>query len=99
MFCGETPTISLQCPFVCDCIEKASITFGQERVLILEKELDDCLIDGDTLSVTLTQEETRMFDPDKYIVDIQLNIVIRGRRAISEIIQVPVKFCYRGDIL
>lgn len=99
MFCGETPTISLQCPFVCNCVEKASISFGQEKVLILEKELPDCQIDGDTISVTLSQEESRMFDPDKYVVDIQLSIVIRGRRAISDIIQVPVKFCYRGETL
>ena len=99
MFCGETPTISLQCPFVCTCVEKASISFGQEKVLILQKELHDCQIDGDTISVTLTQEETAMFDPEKHVVDIQLSIVIRGRRAISDIIRVPIKYCYRGEVL
>ena len=41
--------------------EAIQLTYKQEGDIILVKTEDDCTIDGNTISVTLTQEETKKF--------------------------------------
>lgn len=57
---GTTPTYTFKLPFAGDSVQKVKVTFRQNNKVILEKT-DECLLEGDTVKVTLTQEETFMF--------------------------------------
>ncbi len=52
-----TPTLTFKLPFESSYVAAAYITIEQ-RNFTLEKTLDDCEVGDDSLSVTLTQEDT-----------------------------------------
>ena len=60
MIRGTTPTLEFGFPFDIGLIEKVSIVLCQYGTVIVEKTLDDCIVDADgqTLTVKLSQEET-----------------------------------------
>lgn len=90
---GTTPTFNFKLPIDCKTIEKLHITFAQYDKIILEKTLDCCKVDGDTISLTLTEEETLLFEcgGSKRPVDIQLRVGIGETRLASDIMTVNVE--------
>ena len=77
MIRGTTPTLLYNLPFSASLIKSAEITIkyvdNLKKVLIL-KTLEDCILDGDTISTKLTQEETLQF-PAPASVLVQLRVV------------------------
>lgn len=66
------------------------ITYKQNDKTVIEKALDDCAVEDDKVTVTLTQEETLALNDIE-----QVNIQIRagypdGSRLASNILRVPV---------
>lgn len=55
---GTTPIIVLKLPFAANLLAKAYITFSQCGKVVIERTLEECEIEGDTISIQLTQEET-----------------------------------------
>ena len=90
MYRGTTPTLIFTLPFDCSNITKLNIAFAQDEKVILEKELDSCDLNGKTLSVTLTEEDTLLFDCKKRCVEIQLRIGCGESRLASKIIKTSV---------
>ena len=76
MFRGTTPTLVFTLPFEASIFTDAYVTLAQDGETVLEKELCDCSAEGNTLSVTLTQEGTLLLQC-RCRVDIQ----IRGKLA------------------
>ena len=62
---GSTPTNYFDLPIEAAMLATLRITFKQGDEIILEKELADCVSDGNVLTLTLTQDETLMFDHNK----------------------------------
>lgn len=59
MYQGETITTTITClPVPVAQIKSLYIVFLKSRVPILEKTLEDCTIDDETISFKLTQEES-----------------------------------------
>ena len=58
------------------------MTYVQDGITVLEKELSDFEVGEDFIEVTLTQEETARFHPDD-MVRIQIRAGIDGRAAAS----------------
>lgn len=58
MFRGTTPTIQFTLPFAASACDEIWITISQFGNEVLTKTKADCSIDGNKVSVTLTQEET-----------------------------------------
>lgn len=58
MIRGTTPTLEFGFPFDVSLAEKVSIVLCQYGKIIIEKTLDDCMVDGQTLNLKLTQAET-----------------------------------------
>lgn len=68
MYRGTTPTLNFTLPIDSAEIDKCKIVFAQYKdlvtdqlVVVLEKDFTDCVLDGTTAKLTLTEEETLKF--------------------------------------
>lgn len=57
---GTTPTYTFRLPFSADTCKKVKVTFRQSNKVVLEKS-DECILEGDVIKVSLTQDETFKF--------------------------------------
>ena len=74
MMRGTTPTHTFTLPVDSSFISKLRIIYAQAGKQILVKENEDCLIEGNKVTVRLSQIETFLFDHMKY-VEIQVRIL------------------------
>lgn len=58
MYRGTTPTLSFKLPFDTSDLSAAWVTLAQDGRVIIDKPMSDCVLEGNVLAVTLTQEET-----------------------------------------
>ena len=77
MIRATTPTHTFTLPFGSDKVKTAIITYEQHGETILEKKKGDISAKDNMLMVTLTQEETLLFDA-KRSVTIQLRVLTTG---------------------
>ena len=97
MIRGTTPTHSFVLPFETSIVKSAKVIYAQSDAVILEKA--SCTMEGNTLSVRLTQEETLKFDCKKN-VEIQLRILTEANDALtSDIITIDVARCLDEEVL
>lgn len=95
MIRGTTPTHTFTLPFDSIMIAKARIIYSQNDNIVLTKTPT---IDGNTLSVKLTQEDTFKLNPN-HSVEIQVRVLTPGNDSLaSEIIRVPVSRCLEEDL-
>lgn len=87
---GTTPTLTFTLPFAASAITALSIAFAQKRAVILEKKLSDVKIDGNSVSVTLTENETLSF-LERTSLEIQMRCYCGRSKMASQIISVPIK--------
>jgi hypothetical protein len=59
---GTTPTHYFTAPCSGENISKVNILYAQDDVFLFMKKKEDCTIDGSTISVTLTREDTLKFN-------------------------------------
>lgn len=84
---GTTPTHVFEIPVSADQIEDVRIVYAQAGVEVLAKEIDDCELKGNTITVKLTQEETFLFD-QKLDADVQVRILtVAGEVLASDIMK------------
>jgi len=96
---GTTPTHQFILPFDADSISAIEITYCQNRQVILQKYKKDCTIEGNTVSVTLSQEETFHFRGDTK-VEIQIRVVTDdGKVCSSDVIYVNCGRCLSSEVL
>ena len=74
---GTTPTITFNLPFNVSVIQNCEVYFSQNDNLMITKGIDDCVLSGNTLSVTLSQADTLMFDEDEKL-QMQIRFVFTG---------------------
>ena len=97
MIRGTTPTHTFALPFDTSAVKSAKVIYVQSDAVVLEKT--SCTMDGNTLSVRLTQEETLKFDCKKN-VEIQLRILTEANDALtSDIITIDVARCLDEEVL
>ncbi len=88
---GTTPTHTFTLPFEAGDITILNIAYAQRGDIVLEKDLTDCTVSGNTLTVTLSEQDTLMFDASDSKVEIQLRAGIGDKRLASEIITTTVR--------
>ena len=91
MYRGTTPTFTFRLPFACEQITVLNLCFAQQGQVVLEKELPDCTAEGNRVQVTLTEEETLLFDDKKGMVEMQLRVGCGNTRLASNIMRVSVE--------
>lgn len=96
---GTTPVHTFTLPFNADVFTELKITYSQNNQIKLVKRLEDCAVDGQTISHKLNQEETFLFDL-AHKVQIQLRgLDTHGNVMNSRIFDVPVGKCLDCEVL
>lgn len=91
MYRGTTPTITFTLPFDESRITALNLCFAQQGEAVLEKGLGDCKLEKYSLQVSLTEQETLLFDAKKGMVDMQLRIGCGDSRMASNIMHLSVE--------
>lgn len=98
MIRGTTPTHTFNLPFDTALVDKIKITYAQNGVVILTKEKADCKLEGNFVTVKLSQENTLKFDASR--VQIQIRVLTIGGDALaSDIVTKPCKDVLEGGVL
>ena len=84
MLVGTTPTHIFNVPLSASEIAEVRVLYSQNDKLLVTKTTDDCTIQDEQISVTLTQEDTFLFDADKF-VEIQIRVLTPGGNALGSI--------------
>ena len=97
---GTTPTHTFMLPFDTSIIKTVKVLYEQNGALILEKNKDDCVLEGETISLTMTQEDTFQFKDAKGFVYIQLRILtLEGVALASDLMATTVDRCLDKEVL
>jgi hypothetical protein len=100
MIRGTTPTHTFNIPFDTSLVDEVKITYAQEDEIVLTKGTSDCVLDGSTIQVTLSQEDTFKFDQNKFSVQIQLRILTKSGEVLASIIEhVGLSKCLDDEVL
>jgi hypothetical protein len=70
MIGGSTPKHTFRLPFDTSMLSNVRIVYAQGDEILITREKDGCTFDGNTIEVTLTQEETLKLDYQQ-ILEIQ----------------------------
>lgn len=98
MIRGTTPTHSFSVPYDLTNVENIVIRYGQNDKPLFEKTKADCIIAGNLITVTLTEEETYSFDCH-FVGQAQIELTfIGGEKIKSEIMLFSVGRCLKGGL-
>lgn len=99
MIRGTTPTHIFTIPLATDLISCVRIIYAQNDIVLFEKQTDDCKLGNQTISTSLTQEETLLFDC-KYLVQIQLRLLLNDGSALaSKVNYIELEKCLSDEII
>lgn len=103
MIRGTTPThtftISEEQPFDVSLIADLRISYAQCGKEILVKNLQDVTLDGKTITLKLSQEDTLSFDCGKRVVEIELTVLTTGGDVMKYQTSENVDKCINEDVL
>lgn len=99
MIRGTTPLHVFTLPLDTALCSKIKIIYAQDDEIVLTKTNDECDLNGNTVSVRLTQKETFLFDSDKH-VQIQVRVLTAtGEALVSGIKCIDVGKCLESEVL
>lgn len=105
MIRGTTPTHKFELPFKMNNIKAMQVIYAQaddntkEYCKKIVKNTDDCKLEGNVISVNLTQEDTLSLRHGA-IVNIQLRVLLNdGKCFVSNIIKDMVHPCLSDEVL
>lgn len=99
MIRGTTPIHFFTLPFNADGVEKVRVIYSQKNLPIFKKELADCVLNGNVLSVKLTQEDTLKLNHE-FNVDIQVRILMKSGDALASLpIKASVQRCLEDEVI
>lgn len=100
---GATEIHTFTLPYALSAVSKLYVTYQQSGVNVLEKNLaddaDQFAIDGEVLTLTLTQEDTLRFDEGDAEMEITVEYAADGAIGKSEIETVPVERSLREQVI
>lgn len=88
---GTTPTLTFILPFSTDGMDVLNLAFSQNNKIVFQKTLKDVTLDGYSVYLTLTQEETLKLSSRQGSLDIQMRCGYGETRLASNIITVEVE--------
>lgn len=100
MIRGTTPTHTFYLPFEVSFIKSGRVIYSQAGEVVFIKEIAECALEENTITIKLTQEETFKFDCKKGYVYIQVRLLTTGEDALaSDLIRVEVEKCLDSEVL
>lgn len=98
MIRGTTPTFIFNLPFDVSNIKSAYITI-KSRGTEVEKAVTDCSLNGTTITVKLTQEETLAL-PESQIAGVQLRVLTNDNEALaSDVFPIKVEEILKEGVI
>lgn len=99
MIRGTTPTYTFKLKdFDTSIIKKVRITFSQNNAIVLEKHVEDCALEEEAVSVTLSADESLLFHEARD-TEVQLFVVdTYGRTHGTEIFYLDVLPCLNEEV-
>ena len=73
---GATPTHKFHTPYPKDFVESAIITYEQNDKIVLEKTGDELIVEDNSISAELTQEDTLSFSDD---CDVKIQLKVKSQ--------------------
>lgn len=99
MIKGTTPTHFFTIPFKSSDISKVRVVYGQENNPILVKTNDHCTIQDNLISVTLTQNETFLFDAEKSL-EVQVRLLTTNGNALASVPKrIGITNCLENEVI
>lgn len=96
---GTTPTHNFNLTIDTSEIKTARVIYSQGNKVVFKKEHGDCKMEGKTVSVTLTQEDTFSLSHNE-MAQIQIRILTNGGDCPdTPIYSVPVEKCLDDEVL
>lgn len=86
MIRGTTPTIRLVLPFDANMLAEGFVTFAQNREIVIDKKLSECVVEENIIRIKLSQEDTLKFKHDRS-VEIQLRARDTEDNAVASVIK------------
>lgn len=91
---GTTPTHVFTLPFDTEAVKTVKVIYAYDGDVILEKETQDCIMESNTVSLNLTQEETILFENNQ-LIQVQLRVLLQDGKALRSVIY----HCHTGVLL
>lgn len=99
MIKGTTPKHTFTIPLETSELASIRIIYAQDDTQLFVKEMSDCVLEGKTISVTLTQAETLRFDDTK-LAQIQLRVKTKSGEVLSsDVLVVYVGKCLDTEVM
>lgn len=99
MIRGTTPTHIFTIPFDTALIADLRISYAQSGKEVIVKTKEEATLDGQTITVKLSQEDTFSFDCSKNVL-VQVRVLTLGGEAVSsDVIVVSVEQCLNNEVL
>lgn len=99
MFRGTTPTLKFTLPFAANTIAEGYVSIAQNRQVVVDKPISDWSIADNTVTVTLTQEETLSLGVSK-TTEIQVRLKLNNGNALaSKIFTVPTERILKDGVI
>lgn len=99
MIRGTTPKLEFTLPFDTEQLQEAFVTFAQNGSVVLDKPLSECILDQNTLTVRLTQEDTLKLK-EVYTTEMQIRArMLSGDALASNIIRVSTERILKDGVI
>lgn len=96
---GTTPKHTFTIPFDTSNVEKVRVYYAQKDVVKVTKTEADVTMDGNTISLRLTQEDTFALEGNEITI-IQLRVVTKdGNSYVSDIVTVVTERCLSKEVV
>ena len=96
---GSTPTHIFTIPFDTLLIDDLRVSYAQNNTEIVVKNKSDCELEGQAITVNLSQEDTLKFSHSKN-VELQIKVLTTGGEVhISDIIVISVGKVLNSEVL
>ena len=96
---GTTPTHTFTIPFEQEYVSDLKITYFQNKKQVFVKDINQVKISGRDINITLTQEETYLFEAGKEVL-IQVKIKTKDNTVLnSDIIKMRVDASLNNEVI
>ena len=99
MIRGTTPTLDFSLPFGTEQLAEAYVTIVQNGIVVIDKSLQQCILEDNVITIKLTQEETLQLQC-QYIAEAQIRAkTIYGEVIASNVMRIPVERILKDGVI
>ncbi len=96
---GTTPTHIFTLPFSTSLVKEVMVIYAQNDVEVFHKDTYDCNLEGNEITVTLTQEDTLQLN-HHHTVQVQVRVLTTDDTALASTVKViSVEKCLNDEVL